>query len=944
MSTTTGIEIGILYSSASGSVIFALIYTYLFWRHRVDYLKSFAIFWGLSALALLAAASIYIGQIQPAAEAAFKTTAVLAGLYLLKGAGNFLEKNLQEYWFFLGFIALAGGTASFYLYENWTTSLILIMAYLGLAYLSTGIRFIQYSGPIISKITGWSAVIFAVSTFLYPLAFQQEWFLPAGSVFLGGVGTLFGLGLVGAHYEELQNEMRKTRENYQNAVETQKELKEKLEIREQQYHTLFSAAPIGLELKDCEGNIIEVNEKLCEITGYEKGELIGENLFDTLVPTAYEKEAREDFNEVLAGENLKQIVPSRTKSGEIYYANLRDTRVKLPGGQNGVLTMRTDVSERLEAERKLIEEKEKFQSLAETSPFGLVVYREEFEYVNTALEEMTGYSREEMLNMKFWKIVAPEHREIVKERGYARLSGEEPASIYEFKLQSKEGEKIWVLFSGTQIEYEGESAGIGTLIDISERKKAEEQLKQVKEEQEILLENVDVQVWYLEDTRTYGAANQAHADFLGLDKDEIQNKSLQEIMPEEKAEIWLKRHSEVFKLKKQIKSEEYIENGEGEERILSITRTPMLNEEGEVKFVVCSALDITELKEKEERLKYLSYHDDLTDLYNRSYLEEEIRRLDTERQLPLSMIMCDVNGMKIVNDTYGHEKGDELLIRVAEILQDNTRYEDIVARWAGDEFVIFLPRTGPDSAEQIKERIEEACAEAKFGDIPISLGIGFAAKEDMDETWQEVLARADKRMYKDKLTKIHSTEYKLVENMLNTLGAKSAETKDHAVRMNDLAYKLGEEIGLSNDSLNELSLLATLHDIGKVAISEEILTKPDDLTDEEWKIIKEHPARGYTIAKATEEFAPIAKAIMHHHENWNGGGYPEGLEREDIPLLSRIIAIVDAYDVMTTGRPYKEAMDREKALEEIERCAGEQFDPELAEKFVNMVEDLKFDN
>ena len=155
--------------------------------------------------------------------------------------------------------------------------------------------------------------------------------------------------------------------------------------------------------------------------------------------------------------------------------------------------------------------------------------------------------------------------------------------------------------------------------------------------------------------------------------------------------------------------------------------------------------------------------------------------------------------------------------------------------------------------------------------------------------------------------------------------------------MADYAHKLGEEINLTNGQLNNLSLLATLHDIGKVTISEDILKKPDDLSDEEWEIIKQHPERGYVIASASEEFAPIAREILYHHERWDGDGYPEGLSGEEIPLLSRIITIVDAYDVMTTGRPYKDAMSKEEALEEIEECAGSQFDPELAEKFVEMI-------
>nr|WP_268762219.1 diguanylate cyclase [Halarsenatibacter silvermanii] len=348
-------------------------------------------------------------------------------------------------------------------------------------------------------------------------------------------------------------------------------------------------------------------------------------------------------------------------------------------------------------------------------------------------------------------------------------------------------------------------------------------------------------------------------------------------------------------------------------------------------------MDITMLKEKEANLEYLSYHDGLTDLYNRSYLEKEMARLDTERQLPVSLIMCDVNRLKLVNDTYGHNKGDELLINVADILRECTRSEDIVSRWAGDEFVVLLPQTEAEEAERVVRRIEDTCEGAELEDILITLSVGRATRINMEEELKEVLSRADERMYRDKITRINNYENRLIKNMLDSLAAKSAEARRHTQRMTELAYKLGEEIDLSNDKLNRLTLLSELHDIGKITISENILRKSGGLSEKEWQEIKKHPEKGHTVLSATDEFTHIAREVLHHHERWDGTGYPEELKREEIPLLSRIIAIVDAYDVMTTGRPYQEPISKEKALTEIEVCAGSQFDPELAEKFIELM-------
>jgi len=174
----------------------------------------------------------------------------------------------------------------------------------------------------------------------------------------------------------------------------------------------------------------------------------------------------------------------------------------------------------------------------------------------------------------------------------------------------------------------------------------------------------------------------------------------------------------------------------------------------------------------------------------------------------------------------------------------------------------------------------------------------------------------------------------MVQNMLKILGAKSYETKEHAERMRRLSLKTGKKVGLSEKQLTQLSLLANLHDIGKINIDEKILKKPSALSNHEWEKIKEHPIKGFAIAQSIEEFTPVAKLILAHHEHWDGGGYPEGLKGEDIPYLARIISIIDAYDVMTHDRPYSKAVSKEEALAEIKRCAGTQFDPKLAEIFL----------
>ena len=319
-------------------------------------------------------------------------------------------------------------------------------------------------------------------------------------------------------------------------------------------------------------------------------------------------------------------------------------------------------------------------------------------------------------------------------------------------------------------------------------------------------------------------------------------------------------------------------------------------------------------------------------------MEKKIKEYNKNNYLPLSIISADFNGLKLINHGYGHKKGDEILKKTANLLSSSIREKDILARWAGDEFIILSPETSEKEAEKIIDKIRENTNKTKENEIPISLALGFVSKTDVNSDIYQLLYETEKMMDRDKLTKSKSAKNKLVENMLSTLGTKSNETREHATRMTNEAAKLGNAIGLKNGRLNNLFLLATLHDIGKITISEDILNKKGSLTDKEWEVIKEHPERGYNIAKSTAEFAPVAKYILAHHERWDGTGYPQGLNGEEIPLLARIIAIVDAFDVMTHSRAYKEPMSKKEAIKELKRCAGTQFDPNLVQKFIKIIE------
>ena len=300
----------------------------------------------------------------------------------------------------------------------------------------------------------------------------------------------------------------------------------------------------------------------------------------------------------------------------------------------------------------------------------------------------------------------------------------------------------------------------------------------------------------------------------------------------------------------------------------------------------------------DEEIRYLSFHDSLTGLYNRAFLKEEMERLDTSRQIPIAVIIADLNGLKLINDTYGHAVGDNMLRLAADILERSCRKEDIIARWGGDEFIIYLPKTAEKEADQICKRIMTKCRETFVEDLPISMSIGIGIKIEREKDLSEVVKLAEDNMYKHKLIESKGAKNQVLLALLKTLKEKAYETEQHISGMQSIAYKIGIKMGLPETELNRLSLLISLHDIGKINISEEVLTKADGLTKEEWEIIKKHPEIGYRITRSTEEFAHIAEDILCHHENWDGSGYPRCLKNKETPLLARITAIADAYEVM----------------------------------------------
>jgi len=561
-------------------------------------------------------------------------------------------------------------------------------------------------------------------------------------------------------------------------------------------------------------------------------------------------------------------------------------------------------------------------------------------FVNRKCSEIMGYQPEELVGRPVLDLIAGECKEKARGGIRSRMEKGEPGSC-DVSVVHKDGvtRVVRMKFSSIAVDNGEIIGGMALVEDITERKQVEGELSLQKAYFQQLFENSPDAIVMLDNADRIIDANGAFERLFQYSVGEVKGRDINHVIVPvglmEEAVIL----SDTIRRRQSVQKESVRKRKDGSLVDVSILGYPIVFSDKQVGIYGIYS-DITGRRRAEERLKYLSLHDPLTGLYNRAYFEQEMVRLEAGRQFPVSIMVFDVDGLKLVNDTLGHDSGNALLIAAAQLIKESFRGSDMVSRVGGDEFAVLLPQSERSIVESAGSRIQEAVARYNEANphLPLSISMGFAITSGPAASLANLFKEADNNMYREKLHRSQSARSAIVQTLMKALEARDYITEGHADRLKGLAVEMARALGLPDRSVFELRLLAQFHDIGKVGIPDRILFKNGPLTQAEFAEMQRHCEIGHRIAQSSPDLAPIADWILKHHEWWNGSGYPLGLKGKEIPLECRILAIIDAYDAMTSNRPYRKAATHQEAVDEIKKFDGIQFDPDLVPRFIQVLE------
>lgn len=565
------------------------------------------------------------------------------------------------------------------------------------------------------------------------------------------------------------------------------------------------------------------------------------------------------------------------------------------------------------------------------------------EYMDNALERIYGLEPNSFDgSMASWRrLVHPDDHERVAEAFKETIRGDADYAV-EFRIVLGDGTVRYISSRGVLHKDEtGKPVRmVGTDWDVTERKQAELALMAEKELLATTLKSIGDGVVV---TDAEGRITLVNAQFEGLcgrPREEIHGRLLSEVFCAAGGEdgACCRLADKTLRSGRITTNTCEMLSKDGKKTVfVSYTVAPIRDADGVICGTVLVMHDITEQRRKQQKIDYLVYHDALTGVYNRRYFDQMLRKLDTQANLPLSVISCDVNGLKLTNDAFGHSAGDRLLKRMASILTKASRPQDIVARVGGDEFCILVPGADEARAAQMCENIKALAAKSHSLAIGDSISVGCETKKRPEDNIRTVINQAESHMYRNKTVESPNMRDNTIKTILYTLYKKCPHQRAHADHVSRLCGEIAERMGLCERDIGDMRVIGLMHDIGNIAVDERILNKTGPLTDDELTEIKRHCEIGFRILMATNDMAHIAKVVLAHHERYDGKGYPNGIRGEEIPLMARIVSVADTFDAMTSPRAFRKAQGRAAALREIAKNSGAQFDPAVADAFLRMM-------
>jgi diguanylate cyclase (GGDEF)-like protein/PAS domain S-box-containing protein len=601
-----------------------------------------------------------------------------------------------------------------------------------------------------------------------------------------------------------------------------------------------------------------------------------------------------------------------------------------------------------------------FRGMFELSGIGMALVKPggRFLKVNRSLCEIVGYSEKELLTINFRNLTHTEDISQCVPYVEKMLREEIPYYQIEERFIHKRGYVIWILLNSSLVRgAQGQPLYfVFQVQDITDSKKAEIAIKDARGFAENIIDTIREPLLVLDSDLRVILANRSFSKVFKVTLEETTGQYIYDLGNKQWDIPKLRNLLEDI-LPRNTKFNDF----EVEHEFPTIGRKIMLlnarktyREANKTETILLAIEDITKrkkmekaLQESKEHFKYMSFHDELTGLYNRTFFMEEMERFgkDLDRSAPVSIVSIDIDGLKLINDTFGHEVGDEQLIKTANIISTPFRKVDIVARIGGDEFYIILPKTNHQAALAKKDALEKLVVahNDKSSLIQMNMSIGVATSQNVEgENIYDIYRRADENMYGYKLIHTDSPKSNIINMLLKALSERDFIAEGHSERLSKRAKMISNRINISHDERRNLILLAKLHDLGKLGIPDKILFKPSKLSEEEYEKMKEHVQIGHNIASRSKELFYIADLILHHHEFWDGNGYSDGLKREQIPLECRIFSIMDAYDAMTNTRPYRKGISKKEAIEELRKYSGTQFEPRFVDEFVKLVKEEPF--